>query len=194
MVDNKTRKYIVRNLTAYDIFERSPTISLLTPIAEDIIGYFIGYEAYAEQYNNHVFVLVQGSSYLSFILEDVKKSLAYVTDFHAQPNYHVIVFKNYYDNMVQNFIEGQYSKIYTHKQVGELFSSNPNLAKIRGVLLKTEEYRHYLEELLETQIDPDAELDSKPNLKEELCTEWMNMMKKSLTDSEKQLVTKDQSL
>lgn len=158
---DRSRKYILPHLKMDDVLE--VYISNLEPA---IKGVYIGVDDIVE---NSTYILLDGfnkdidTKVLDmFVKSTLIKSHKVVGDFEKD-NLILIEIENKVEGLNDHFLNGQYSKMYTKDQYDKLFPYPQ-----RKIFGRRTEYRESLGKQLGVVIAEDAELDSKPELKQEI--------------------------
>lgn len=156
-MNNKTKLYIANSLLLYNNLFKTINENL------EVEGFYIGHHKYDDRYNNHIFLKinqVKGSF-------DPIKELEGYEMYYPYEDYYVLVFKCPIKGLVEKFVQGKYSEMYSREQLNNLFRKRNVMTPLK-VLSQSGLLKRELEEALDVDLDDGAELDSPPNLIDEL--------------------------
>ena len=154
---NRTTKYILPNL-----YLDSSLGNFLDAIKEGFVSSYIGTS------KDSIYLLYDASnSNLDRDIFDVFVKSSYVKQHRPvgdiiNENLVLIEIENQVTGLIDKFLKGKYSELYTESQVYKLFNYN-----VRKILNKEPSYRERLEIEMGVEIPHTAELDSIPEPKDE---------------------------
>lgn len=194
---NQTLRFLTPSLTVYDSL-----VDYLLPL--QTLAWTIGDHNYSQDIKNHLHAVIdvngrykydryldKKTGYKDFysFIEFIKNQDYYVDDYTFNDYAHVVIFNIHemFGNLIDKFIEGKYSQLYTEKHLKMGVISKK--IKIRGkyiesvpykIITRDKEYRKEFFKKLNTdfksKVDPfdkdiindDRELEYKPFLKQEI--------------------------
>lgn len=186
---NKTLRYIVPTLKSYgkEFVEKLSKLSYR--------GFTIGDLNYSDSLSDYIFCIVSINNYKAFneLLDYLENKDYYVTDYiYSLTNkLHCIVLKNPRPEVIDNFLAGKYSKMYSEEEINRFFLKTVTIkgvehyTEVYAILTKRPEYQNkFIENIYKdfgTQLDlvsEDMELDYPPIQSEEI----LNLEEDSLLD------------
>lgn len=154
---NKSGLYLANSLLLY------PTLFNVLNQHLRWSGFYIGHRALDEKYNNHLFIT--GNIKEEDIVY-VEGSKGYVNHYPWK-NEWVFIFECPVKDLVKKFLQGRYSEMYTDEQIKTLFFED-ELPEVIEVLRKSKKRRKQMMYELNCYIEEDAELDSLPQIEQEI--------------------------
>jgi len=175
---NKTLRYIVPILKQYGT-EFAKKLNRVP-----VRGFTIGDMIFSDSLNDFIFMVVStvNLNYFNDLLQYLEKQPYYISDYilSIKENTHVIVFKNPMPEIIDPFLKGDYSKMYTQEEIERFFIKLVKIKNIEyytdvySILTKREEYKTKFEEILgldfntSITLDDNREFDYPPLLAEEV--------------------------
>lgn len=129
-------------------------------------NFYIGDKVYNED-SNQIYMLTKTDTITEEFYNTISDCEDYVTDYEIDEKKTMFVFELAIPGLIEKFIKGEYSKLYTKKQISSFFPLRVH-REVREVLMKSNKLKERIESTLQTNLEEDAELDSIINIEDEL--------------------------